>query len=82
MFSSESKSKLPAAPRPVATMPGQQKTCGTCRRQLPLSDYVPKKTGKYGVEAHCRQCRNEKNALAMREIRRKAGDRKQGVTIQ
>lgn len=35
----------------------ERKTCSTCKRDLPLSEFSPRKTGKYGVTSQCRNCR-------------------------
>ena len=35
------------------------KACTTCGETLPLSDFYPSKTGRYGRESKCRACKVE-----------------------
>jgi hypothetical protein len=60
-----SKPQKTSAPKPNKTSPApfaldSERQCGTCEEVKPLSDFYNSSSGKYGVEAHCKNCKNAK----------------------
>jgi len=59
------KPQKTSAPKPNKTSPApfaldSERQCGTCEEVKPLSDFYNSSSGKYGVEAHCKNCKNAK----------------------
>ena len=45
------------------------KHCNKCDRDLPLSGFYNKKMGKYGVENHCKECKDKYNRNHKKQIK-------------